>query len=54
MDEYRLMIFPVILGSGRRLFPETQKKTVLRLTDTRTFGSGVVVGTYRPHSRHEG
>lgn len=46
IDEYRLMIFPVVLGSGRRLFPETQDKTVLRLADTRTFSSGVVVHTY--------
>jgi hypothetical protein len=40
------MIFPVLLGSGRRLFPETQNKTVLRLADTCTFSSGVVVHTY--------
>lgn len=46
VDEYRIMIFPVLLGSGRRLFPETQHKTVLRLADTRTFSSGVVVHSY--------
>jgi dihydrofolate reductase len=51
LDEYRIMIFPVVLGSGRCLFPETQKKTVLRLGDTRTFGSGVVVHTYCPVSK---
>jgi dihydrofolate reductase len=48
IDEYRLMIFPVVLGSGRRLFPETPEKTVLHLADTRTFSSGVMVQTYRP------
>jgi dihydrofolate reductase len=48
IDEYRLMIFPVILGSGRRLFPETPDKTVLKLTGTQTFDSGVVVNTYHP------
>lgn len=48
VDEYRLMIFPVILGSGRRLFPETTNKTVLKLVDTRTFDTGVQVHTYRP------
>jgi dihydrofolate reductase len=53
VDEYRLMIFPVILGSGRRLFPETPTKTMLRLVDTRSFSSGVVVHTYRPTSRVE-
>jgi dihydrofolate reductase len=53
VDEYRLMIFPVVLGSGRRLFPETPNKTVLRLADSKTFGSGVVVHTYHPASRVE-
>ena len=46
IDEYRLMIFPVVLGSGKRLFPETPDKTMLELADTRTFSSGVVVHTY--------
>ncbi len=46
VDEYRIMIFPVLLGSGRRLFPETPDKTVLRLVDSRTFSTGVVVHTY--------
>jgi len=46
IDEYRLMIFPVVLGSGRRLFPDTPDKTVLKLADTRKFDSGVVVHTY--------
>ncbi len=48
VDEYRLMIFPVVLGSGRRLFAETTEKTVLRLVQTRSFASGVVVNTYHP------
>ena len=46
IDEYRLMVFPVILGSGRRLFPESPDKTDLRLVDTRAFPTGVVVQTY--------
>jgi dihydrofolate reductase len=46
VDEFRLMVFPVVLGSGARLFPETPDKTALRLTDTRTFESGVVVQSY--------
>lgn len=50
VDEYRVMIFPVALGGGRRLFPETPHKTVLRLVDTRTFSSGVVVHAYHPAS----
>jgi dihydrofolate reductase len=48
VDEYRIMIFPIVLGSGRRLFPETPRKTMLRLADTVRFGSGVVVHTYQP------
>jgi len=46
VDEFRLMIFPVVLGSGDRLFPDTPDKTPLRLADTRTFDSGVVVQSY--------
>ena len=48
VDEYRLMIFPVLLGSGLRLFPETPDKTVLTLVDSRRFATGVVVQTYVP------
>ena len=48
VDEYRLMIFPVVLGSGKRLFPETPEKTTLTLAETRRFDSGVVLQTYRP------
>jgi len=47
VDEFRLMIFPVVLGSGARLFPETPDKTALKLVDTQAFDSGVVVQTYR-------
>jgi dihydrofolate reductase len=46
VDVYRLMTFPVVLGSGKRLFPETPEKTMLKLADSRTFGSGVVVHDY--------
>ncbi len=49
IDEYRLMVFPVVLGSGMRLFADDNPdKMVLELVDTLTFGSGVVVHTYRP------
>jgi dihydrofolate reductase len=48
VDEFRLMIFPVVLGSGARLFPETPDKTPLRLVDTVAFDSGVVVHSYEP------
>ncbi len=48
IDEYRLMVFPVVLGSGKRLFPDSPEKTTLDLVETRTFDSGVQVQTYRP------
>jgi dihydrofolate reductase len=53
VDEYRLMIFPVVLGSGRKLFPDTPTKTMLRLVETKPFSSGVVVHTYQPRGRVE-
>ena len=47
IDEYRLMIFPIMVGSGQRLFADGIDEMVLELVDTETFGSGVVVLTYR-------
>lgn len=46
VDEVRLMVFPVLLGSGAHLFPESPDKTSLALVDSRTFDSGVVALTY--------
>jgi dihydrofolate reductase len=48
VDEYRLMTFPIVLGSGKRLFGETSDTTTLRLVDTETVGSGIVILTYEP------
>src|SRR6266516_842652 len=48
IDEYRLMVHPVVLGSGKRLFRDGSDTTVLRLVDTKTFSSAVVVLTYQP------
>ena len=47
VDELRLMVFPVVLGAGRRLFGETSDKKRLQLADSKTVGEGVVVLTYR-------
>jgi len=48
IDEYRLMIFPIVLGSGKRLFSGGNEKKVLKLVETRSLGSGVVLLTYQP------
>ena len=48
VDEYRLLVYPVILGSGKRLFRDRIDIHHLRLVDTRTFDSGVVLLTYAP------
>ncbi|MBC6462232.1 dihydrofolate reductase family protein [Actinomadura sp. HBU206391] len=49
LDEYRIWVYPVILGKGERLFREGVEAT-LRHEDTTTFSTGVVVLTYRPVS----
>jgi dihydrofolate reductase len=46
LDELRLMVFPVVLGAGQRLFAETSDKKSMRLLDTRTVGDGVAYLTY--------
>ncbi len=48
IDEYRLMVYPLILGSGKRLFRDAIEKKVLKLIETKTFSSGVVLLTYHP------
>jgi dihydrofolate reductase len=47
VDELRLMVFPVLLGSGKRLFGETTDKQPLKLTDSKTVGDGVAILTYQ-------
>jgi hypothetical protein len=41
-------VFPVVLGSGRRLFGDTSEKKRLRLTDSKTVGDGVSILVYEP------
>lgn len=51
IDEYRLMIFPVAVGSGFRFFPDTPLKTEFKLAQLRVFDTGVVVQHWRPVNR---
>ena len=49
IDEYRLMVFPIVVGKGKRLFEDTEETKLLRLVDTKAVGpDGVLVLTYRP------
>jgi riboflavin biosynthesis pyrimidine reductase len=49
VDEYRLMVFPTVLGSGKRLFTDGSRIPGLELVETRPVGpDGVVIVMYRP------
>lgn len=53
IDEYRIWVYPLVLGTGHRLFPTQAEHRILRLDNTLPLGSGVVVLTYlirRPRS----
>jgi dihydrofolate reductase len=48
VDELRLMMFPVVLGSGKRVFGETSDKKPLRLVESKMVGDGVAILVYEP------
>jgi dihydrofolate reductase len=48
LDELRLMVHPVVLGGGKRLFEDGVDRTALELVDSKTFATGVVFLAYRP------
>ena len=53
VDRLNLLVFPVIVGAGRRLFPDSGIATGLALDESRTTGSGVTTLVYRPTGRPE-
>ena len=49
IDEYRLMVFPIVVGKGKRLFGDTQETKAMKLVDTKQVGpDGVLILTYEP------
>ena len=48
LDELKLSIHPIVVGSGKKLFEDSEKRTALELVDSRTFSTGVVYLTYKP------
>jgi len=48
LDELRLLVHPIVVGRGGRLFPDGEPQTPLELVDSKTFSTGVVYLTYRP------
>ncbi len=53
VDRLNLLVFPVIVGAGSRLFPDSGIATGLTLDESRTTGSGVTISVYRPTGRPE-
>jgi dihydrofolate reductase len=53
MDELRLLVHPVVVGHGNRLFPDGEPQRPLELVDSKTFSTGVVSLTYRPLASNE-
>ena len=48
VDEYRLWVFPLVIGSGKRLFAEGTIPSALKLIESKVSTTGVVIGTYEP------
>jgi dihydrofolate reductase len=54
LDELSLVVHPIVVGSGKRLFEEGGEQKALDLVDSKTFGTGVLYLTYQPARREEG
>ena len=51
VDEYRLMVHPIVLGSGKKLFRDRTTTTPMHLVDAKIITSGLIILTYRPEDR---
>jgi dihydrofolate reductase len=51
VDEYRLLVHPIVVGTGKKLFPDRPEATELRLVEATTSLDGLVLLTYRPEAR---
>jgi dihydrofolate reductase len=47
VDEYRLVVYPLVLGAGKKLFSDAFPRTRLTLVETRALPSGILITTYR-------
>jgi len=48
VDQYRLWVFPLVIGSGKRLFADGTIPAGLKLIDSKVSATGVMIGTYEP------
>jgi dihydrofolate reductase len=48
IDLYRFMLHPIVLGTGKRLFTDSNARRVLDLAETKRFSSGIIIMEYRP------
>ena len=48
VDEYKLMVHPIVVGNGKHLFKEGSEKKVLKLVETKAFSTGIVILSYEP------
>jgi dihydrofolate reductase len=53
VDEITLLVCPVVVGEGKRLFPDTGPDLALELVDSKTFPKGITTQVYRPNGRPE-
>ena len=52
IDEYRIFVNPIVLGSGKPLFKDIKNRLNLKLLNTKTFGNGLVLLCYRPEEKN--